>query len=121
MDFVAILLLTGVLVLDTVSHLALKGASAAVAHASGIAYWRAVLTRPGFWIGIAAFVGLFVCWLGFLSIVPLAQGVMLGSITIVGVMLGGRIMYGERITRPRALGICLIAIGVTLVGWGGSA
>jgi multidrug transporter EmrE-like cation transporter len=46
---------------------------------------------------------------------------MLGSITIVGVMLGGRIMYGERITRSRALGIGLIAIGVVLVGWGGSA
>jgi multidrug transporter EmrE-like cation transporter len=43
---------------------------------------------------------------------------MAGSITIVGVMLGGRLFFRERITPPRAIAIALIAAGVALVGWG---
>jgi multidrug transporter EmrE-like cation transporter len=44
---------------------------------------------------------------------------MIGSIGIIGVMLGGRLFFGEAITRPRAGAAVLIAIGVALVGWGG--
>jgi multidrug transporter EmrE-like cation transporter len=33
-------------------------------------------------------------------------------------MLGGRIVFKERLTLPRALAIALIAVGVGLVGWG---
>ena len=43
---------------------------------------------------------------------------MAGSITIVGVMIGGRLIFKEHITLPRALAIILIAVGVGLVGWG---
>ena len=44
---------------------------------------------------------------------------MVASIDILLVMLGGRIFFGEHITRPRVAAISLIAIGVLLVGWGG--
>jgi len=50
--------------------------------------------------------------------VPLGQGVMAGSITIVGVMVGGRTLFGERITSPRLSAVSLITVGVALVGWG---
>ena len=43
---------------------------------------------------------------------------MAGSITIAGVMLGGRLFFNERITPARAIAILLISFGVALVGWG---
>jgi len=118
MDLIAALLLLGVLLFDTGSHLCLKGASVTAARATGLDYWRTLVALPSLWAGIASWVVLFFLWLGFLSRVPLGQGVMAGSITIVGVMLGGRLMFGEHITPVRATAIGLIAVGVALVGWG---
>ena len=57
-------------------------------------------------------------WLAFLSVVPLAQGVLLGMVSIVVVMLGGRWLFHEHFTRLRLLGIGLIAAGVAVVGLG---
>jgi len=118
MDAIAALLLLGVLVFDTVSHLCLKAASRRLAHHQGLEYWRLLLTDPVLWVGIGTFFVLFFTWLGFLSRVPLGEGVMTGCITIVGVMLGGRLFFGEQLTRERLIAISLIAMGVTLVGWG---
>lgn len=118
MDAIAGLLLLGVLFCDTASHLFLKAASVRAADSEGLDYWRKLLALPGLWAGIATWVVLFFLWLGFLSRVPLGQGVMAGSITIAGVMIGGRLLFGERITRKRAAAIGLIAVGVALVGWG---
>ena len=64
------------------------------------------------------FIGEFVAWLAFLSLVPLAQGVLLGTTSIVVVMLGGRIMFHERFSRLRIAGILLIVAGVAIVGVG---
>ena len=58
-------------------------------------------SRPWLWIGIGCFVVEFVAWLAFLSVIPLAQGVLLGMMGIVAVMLGGRIWFHERFTRLR--------------------
>jgi drug/metabolite transporter (DMT)-like permease len=118
MDEIAALLLLAVLLLETVSHLALKSASVQAASRAGVAYLLAFAGKPAFWIALAAFVATFLAWLAFLSRVPLGLGVMAGSITIVGVMLGGRLFFRECITPPRALAIALIAAGVALVGWG---
>lgn len=118
MDEVAVALLLAVLLLETTSHLALKSASI---HASTARTWRYFLTfavQPTLWLALLAFVGTFFAWLAFLSRVPLGEGVMAGSITIVGVMIGGRLIFKEHITLPRALAIILIAVGVGLVGWG---
>ena len=118
MDEIAVLLLFVVLLLETVSHLALKSASIRASSGAGVRYLLIFATQPIFWLAIGSFVALFFAWLAFLSRVPLGQGVMAGSITIVGVMLGGRLIYKEHITLPRALAIALIALGVGLVGWG---
>lgn len=61
-----------------------------------------------------------VLWLAFLAVVPLAEGVLLGMMGIVTVMLGGRVLFGERFTRPRLIGVSLIVLGVALVGAGGN-
>jgi len=118
MTLTAWLLLGAMLVFDTASHLLLK-ASSARAHADprDLHFLRRLVRVPIFWIAIACFLGMMVVWIGFYSVVPLAQGVMTGCITIAGVMLGGRIFFNERITPARATAALLIGVGVLLVGW----
>ena len=118
MTLLAWLLLGAMLVFDTASHLLLK-ASSIRAHgdARDMHFLRRLIRVPIFWVAIVCFLGMLVVWIGFYSVVPLAQGVMTGCITIAGVMIGGRLFFGERITNARALAAALIAVGVLLVGW----
>lgn len=118
MDAVSVMFLLTLLILETASHLSIKSASAQASRLAGWDFVRALLRHPGFWFGIATFFLLFLAWLVFLARVPLSQGVMVASITIAGVMVGGRIWFKERITPARAAAIALIATGVVLVGWG---
>jgi len=119
MTLTAWLLLACVLVLDTGSHLLLKSASYRVRASDGVEFVLALIAQPRLWVAIGSFIALFFAWIGFISLVPLSQGIMAGSITIAGVMIGGRIFFGESITPSRALSIGLIAAGVLLVGLGG--
>lgn len=101
---------------DTLGQLSFK---AAAGHpGDGWARWRGMAAGPWLWAGIGCFVVEFFAWLAFLSLVPLSTGVLLGSINIVLVMVAGRMLFGERITRLRFAGILLIAAGVTAVGAG---
>lgn len=107
------------LVLDSGGHFAFKLAAIEPdTNATFLAHWRHMLARPWLWLGVLCFIGEFVAWLAFLSLVPLAQGVLLGTTSIVVVMLGGRIMFHERFTRLRIAGILLIVAGVAIVGVG---
>ena len=101
-------------VLDTAGQLAFK--AAAGVHEEGWARWAAMARRPWLWAGIGCYVGEFLAWLAFLSLVPLSEGVLLGSINIVAVMVAGRLLFGERLTPWRLAGMALIAGGVALVG-----
>lgn len=106
-------------VLDSGGHFAFKlAAIESNADASFLAHWRHMLARRWLWLGVFCFVGEFVAWVAFLSLVPLAQGVLLGTIGIVVVMVGGRIMFHERLTRLRLAGMLLIIAGVAFVGIG---
>ncbi len=116
MTITAWVLLAAVLVLDTGSHLLLKSASLRAEGDTQLDVLRALASQPIFWFAIACFVALLVSWIGFISLVPLSQGVMAGSITIVGVMIGGRLAFGERLTAARLLAVGLISLGVLMVG-----
>jgi len=118
MDLTSTTLLLGVLFADTTSHLCFKAAALPRSQLDGFSYWLTLTASPFLWLGIGLFLLDFFLWVGFLSRVPLGQGVMAGSITIVGVMVGGRVFFGERITSPRLSAISLITMGVALVGWG---
>jgi drug/metabolite transporter (DMT)-like permease len=107
------------LLFDTIGHLALKHSTRRVAPASGLLFWRSVLPQPILWLGIGAFAAEFLAWLSFLSLVPLSKGVLVGSVNILAVMIGGRIFFRERVTAARAAAGMLIATGVALVGWAG--
>jgi drug/metabolite transporter (DMT)-like permease len=107
------------LVLDSGGHFAFKLAAIEPnTDATFLAHWRHMLARPWLWVGVFCFIGEFVAWLAFLSLVPLAQGVLLGTTSIVVVMLGGRIMFQERFNRLRIAGMLLIVAGVAIVGIG---
>ncbi len=99
---------------DTFGHLAFK--RVAGEEGDGLARWRRMAARPALWAGIACFIVEFLVWLAFLSLVPLAQGVLMGMINIVAVMLAGYLFFGERLSRLRVAGVTLIVLGVAVVG-----
>jgi drug/metabolite transporter (DMT)-like permease len=115
---VALLWLINV-VLDSGGQLAFKAAAVEPEAGSTRMYWLHMAKRPWLWIGIGCYVFEFAAWLMFLSLIPLSDGVLLGSINIVAIMLAGRWLFDERLSRLRVLGICLISTGVAIVGLGG--
>lgn len=118
MSTIVVLLWLANIVLDTFGQLSFKAAAIGDL-GEGLARWRAMARRPWLWIGVACYVGEFLVWLAFLSLVPLSEGVLLGSINIVAVMIAGRIFFAEKFSPLRTAGILLIAAGVAVVGLGG--
>jgi len=51
-----------------------------------------------------------------LSLVPLSQGILLGSINIIMIMIVGRLLFKELLTKYRIIGMLFITAGVILVG-----
>lgn len=82
------------------------------------AYWRRLAKSPYLWLGVSFFIGEFFAWLGFLALLPLSQGVLLGSVNIVVMLLLGRWLYGEILNKWRIVGCGLISAGVIMVGAG---
>jgi len=107
------------LVLDTVGQLAFKAAACDPEAGDGMARWRHMAARPWLWLGVGCYSVEFLVWIAFLSLVPLSEGVLLGSINIVAVMLAGRLLFGEKLTPLRLAGAGLVALGVAIVGAGG--
>jgi drug/metabolite transporter (DMT)-like permease len=107
------------LLFDTTGHLALKHSTRRAAPGSGLLFWRSVLSQPFLWLGLVAFAAEFLAWLSFLSLVPLSKAVLVGSFNILAVMIGGRVLFRERVTVARAAAGMLIGTGVALVGWAG--
>lgn len=101
---------------DTVGQLAFK--AAATRPPRDEPRWRTLARSPFLWLGLACYVGEFLAWIAFLSFVPLSEGVLLGSMNMVAVMVAGRLFFAEKLTRLRVCGILLVAAGVALVGAG---
>ena len=106
------------IVIDTIGQLAFKAAASENTQHNGIAHWKAMAIRPWIWVGIASYIIEFITWLVFLSLVPLSDGVMLGSINIVVILIAGRLFFNEKLTPNRLIGVILISLGVTVVGLG---
>ena len=106
------------ILLDTFGQLSFKAAAAGADLGEGLARWRAMARRPWIWCGIGCYVCEFLIWLAFLSLVTLSEGVLLGSINIVAVMIAGRFLFDEKFSPLRTLGILLVAAGVAVVGFG---
>lgn len=119
MSPLATLLWVANLFIDTFGQLSFKAAAHAPAAEGIVDRWRIMLMNYWLWLGIGTYVVEFFVYLAFLSKVPLSQGVLMGSLNIVAVMIGGRIFFKEELTPNRVLATFLIATGVAMVGWGG--
>ena len=107
------------IVLDTGGQLAFKAAAGDEEAGDGLARWEHMASRPWLWLGISCYVIEFLVWIAFLSLIPLSEGVLLGSINIVAIMVAGRFLFGEKLTRLRVAGILLVTLGVVIMGVGG--
>ena len=115
MSNLAIILWIANIFLDTAGHLAFKDV-AATERETELERWKYMLSSPRLWIGIVCFCLEFAVWFALLSLIPLSQAVLIGSINIVVVMLAGRLLFRERLDGLRVTGISLIAVGVALAG-----
>lgn len=116
MNALTITLWIATVVVDTAGHLIFKKASINPHESHTFDYWRHMFTGTWLWLGIGCYVLEFLLWLAFLSMVPLSQGVLLGSINIVAISLAGRLFFAEKMSPLRVIGISLIALGVAIVG-----
>jgi drug/metabolite transporter (DMT)-like permease len=118
MHGLALGLLIAYVLLDTVGQLIFKAVASDGRAGDGLARWRYMLARPWIWTGVGCYVAVFLVWIAFLSLVPLSEGVLLGALNIVAIMIAGRFLFGERLTPMRVAGILLVAAGVVIVGLG---
>lgn len=114
MNSTAVVLWLANATLDTVGQLAFKTAAVRAADGDRIALAR----QPILWLGLACYAAELVAWTAFLSLVPLSRGVLLGSVNVVVLMIAGRVLFAERLTRLRIAGAVLVGLGVALVGAG---
>lgn len=114
---IAILIWVLNVTLDTVGHVALKFAAIADQEESTeLARWKSMLGSFPLWVGIVCFCLEFIVWLAFLSVLSLSQGVLLGAINMVSIVIAGRFVFKERLDRMRLIGMALITVGVIFVG-----
>ena len=105
------------LLVDTAGQLAFKAAASSADGHHGANSWKKMFMNRWIWAGVFCYIFEFFLWLAFLSIVPLSLGVLVGSLSIFTVTIGGRVLFGERLTPSRVIGTSLIALGVALTGW----
>lgn len=101
---------------DTVGQVAFKYAAITSKSQKGDGYWYRLLCNYWLWLGFLSYFVGFLFWLAFLSLVPLSKAILLGSFNMISVMLAGRILFDEKMTLFRLIGITFITGGVILVG-----
>jgi len=83
------------------------------------AFWGQVFNAPLLWAGIGAHVIEFFVWLEALSRAPLSLLFPAAALAYCGVVLVGKLVLGETVSRRRWLGTLVITLGVMLVAIGG--
>lgn len=116
MPTLAIFLWIGSVLLDTTGRLAFKTAALTDSTGGDWQRWKVMMRSPALWAGVVSFCLEFVVYLALLSLIPLSQAILIGSINIVVVALAGRLFFHERLDATRIAGFALIAVGVALAG-----
>jgi len=84
------------------------------------AFWGQVFNAPLLWAGIGAYAIEFFVWLEALSRAPLSLLFPAAALAYCGVVLAGKVVLGETVSRRRWLGTLVITLGVMLVAIAGS-
>ncbi|WP_311970023.1 EamA family transporter [Pseudomonas baltica] len=105
--------------LDVVGQLAFKLGLDALPELAGgfrlLGFCRQLFAAPLLWTGILAYVVEFVTWLTVLSMAPLSLVFPAAALSYCGVVVAGRVVLKEHISRRRWMGTVLITAGVMLV------
>lgn len=114
-----ILLIAFSILLDVIGQLAFKlGLDRLPEQDGGFrlrGFWLQLMAAPLLWAGIAAYIVEFLVWLEVLSVAPLSVAFPAASLSYCGVVLAGRLVLGETVSRRRWLGTLVITGGVMLV------
>lgn len=116
MPKVAIVIWIANVLADTAGRVAFKAAALNGGTGSHTHRWIRILRAPVLWCGIVSFCLEFLLWLALLSLIPLSQAILIGSVNIVTVAITGRLVFGEELLPMRVAGMILIAAGVVLAG-----
>ncbi|KPA98579.1 transporter [Pseudomonas asplenii] len=84
------------------------------------AFWGQVFNAPLLWCGIGAYAVEFLVWLEALSRAPLSLLFPAAALGYCGVVLAGKVVLGETVSRRRWMGTLVITLGVMLVAIAGS-
>lgn len=102
--------------LATATQLAFKRAGSELGDRDfGLDFLTEALAKPGVWLAIVGYVGMFAMWIKILQWVPLSRAYLITAIVYVPVSIGAWLMFGEQVTLLRAIGIMAIMIGVALI------
>ncbi|AZF25284.1 MULTISPECIES: EamA family transporter [unclassified Pseudomonas] len=123
MSLTVMMLLALSIVLDVVGQLCFKLGVDRLPQLDGgfrlRAFWGQVFNAPLLWAGIGAYVIEFFVWLEALSRAPLSLLFPLAALAYCLVVLAGRVVLKETVSRRRWLGTLVITFGVMLVAIAG--
>ena len=124
MSLTVVLLVAISIVLDVIGQLCFKLGLDRLPELSGgfrlSAFWGQVFNAPLLWAGIGAYVIEFFVWLEALSRAPLSLLFPAAALAYCGVVLAGKVVLGETVSRRRWLGTMVITAGVMLVAVAGA-
>ena len=124
MTLTVVLLLAFSIVLDVIGQLCFKLGVDRLPQLDGgfrlRAFWGQVFNAPLLWAGVGAYVIEFFVWLEALSRAPLSLLVPLAALAYCLVVLAGRVVLKETVSRRRWLGTLVITLGVMLVAIAGN-
>ena len=117
MTLTVVLLVAISIVLDVIGQLCFKLGLDRLPELSGgfrlSAFWGQVFNAPLLWAGIGAYVIEFFVWLEALSRAPLSLLFPAAALAYCGVVLTGKVVLGETVSRRRWLGTMVITAGVS--------
>ncbi|MFJ2712140.1 transporter [Pseudomonas sp. NPDC087346] len=119
MTFTVIVLVALSIVLDVIGQLCFKLGLDRLPQLEGDfrlqAFWGQVFNAPLLWGGIGAYAIEFFVWIDALSRAPLSLLFPAAALAYCGVVLAGKLVLGETVSRRRWLGTLVITAGVMLV------
>lgn len=119
LTFTVVMLVAFSIVLDVVGQLCFKLGLDRLPELEGgfrlSAFWGQVFNAPLLWCGIGAYTLEFFVWLEALSRAPLSLLFPAGALAYCGVVLVGKVVLGETVSRRRWLATLVITLGVMLV------
>ena len=123
MTLTVVLLVAFSIVLDVIGQLCFKIGLDRLPELEGgfrlNAFWGQVFNAPLLWAGLGAYAIEFFVWLEALSRAPLSLLFPAAALAYCGVVLVGKLVLGETVSRRRWLGTLVITLGVMLVAIGG--